>query len=351
MSLRFIDRQRLEFQKKLTPVEVEGIALDPEVKVVQCSSPVTLQTWDLLNEILFAIRPEVKLRVYGFYSSVCDLSFLNQVRNVRRFSADSLRNTVGIEHLARLVDLEELAVGISNLENFDFLNAIPEGITSLSLTATRSKRPRLDVLARFHSLKKLYLERQQRGIEVLAQLATLEDLTLRSISTENLDYVCGLPRLWSLDIKLGGIRDFSSIYGKQSIKYLELWQIRGLSDLRFISSLAGLQYLYLHALRSVIDIPDLSSLTELRRLDLQNMKGLVDVSAILQAPALREFSHVSAQNISPEQYKGLLNMPTLQCVHIGFGSQRKNEAFQELALRHGKNRQGTGQFAKNFLFV
>jgi hypothetical protein len=262
MSLRFIDRQRLEFQKKLTPVEVEGIALDPEVKVLQCSSPVTLQTWDLLNEILFAIWPEVKLRVYGFYSSVCDLSFLNQVRNVRRFSADSLRNAVGIEHLARLVDLEELAVGISNLENFDFLNAIPEGITSLSLTATRSKRPRLDVLARFHSLKKLYLERQQRGIEVLAQLTTLEDLTLRSISTENLDYVCGLPRLWSLDIKLGGIRDFSSIYGKQSIKYLKLWQIRGLSDLRFISSLTGLQYLYLHALRSVIDIPDLSSLTD-----------------------------------------------------------------------------------------
>lgn len=101
----------------------------------------------------------------------------------------------------------------------------------------------------------------------------------------------------------------------------------------------------------MIDIPDLSSLTELRRLDLQNMKGLVDVSAILQAPALREFSHLSAQNISPEQYKGLLNMPTLQCVHIGFGSQRKNEAFQELALRHGKNRQGTGQFAKNFVFV
>jgi hypothetical protein len=162
--------------------------------------------------------------------------------------------------------------------------------------------------------------------------------------------------LWSsptlgLDIKLGGIRDFSSIYGNQSVKYLELWQIRGLSDLRFISSLTGLQYLYLQALRSVIDIPDLSSLTELRRLDLQNMKGLVDVSAILQAPALREFNHVSAQNICPEHYNGLLNMPTLQCVHIGLGSQRKNERFQELALRHGKNRQGTGQFAKNFVFV
>jgi hypothetical protein len=58
MSLRFIDRQRLEFQEKLTTVEVEGIALDPEVKVVQCSSPVTLQTWDLLNEFFLPYGPK-----------------------------------------------------------------------------------------------------------------------------------------------------------------------------------------------------------------------------------------------------------------------------------------------------
>jgi hypothetical protein len=65
----------------------------------------------------------------------------------------------------------------------------------------------------------LYLEGQQQEIEVLSELSTLEEVTLRSISTTNLDYVSGLPRLWSLDVKLGGIRDFSSIADKQSIKY------------------------------------------------------------------------------------------------------------------------------------
>jgi hypothetical protein len=154
-----------------------------------------------------------------------------------------------------------------------------------------------------------------------------------------------------LDIKLGGIRDFSSIAHKASIKYLELWQIRGFSDLSFISSLTGLQYLYLQSLRSVIEIPDLSALTRLRRLHLESVKGLADVSAILQAPALEDFSHVSAQNISPEQYKDLLLMPTLEWLHVGFGSQKKNEAFGELAIRYGKNLDAGSGFPKKFVFV
>lgn len=351
MPQRFVDRQRLEFEGKLTRAEIEQIALDPEVKVVQCSSPVVPQTLDLFNEILFPRRPEIELRLYGFYSSVCDLSFLNRVGNVRHFSADCLRTAVGIEHVACLVNLDQLVVGVYNLEDFDFLKSIPDGIKSLTLTATKSKRPRLDALARFHSLRKLYLEGQQQGIEVLSQLSTLEEVTLRSISTKNLDYVAGLPRLWSLDIKLGGIRDFSSIAYKQSIKYLELWQVRGLSDLSFISSLTGLQYLFLQSLRNVILIPDLSALTKLRRLHLENMKGLADVSAILQAPALENFSHVSARNILPEQYKGLLLMPTLERVHIGFGSQKKHDAFAELAIRHGKNLDAGRRFPEKFVFV
>jgi hypothetical protein len=195
------------------------------------------------------------------------------------------------------------------------------------------------------------LEGQQQGIEVLCELHTLEEVTLRSISTKTLDYVAGLPRLWSLDIKLGGIQDFSSIRGKQSIKYLELWQIRGLSDLSFISSLTGLQYLFLQSLRNVTEIPDLYKLSKLRRLYLENMKGLKDVSAITQAPALVEFSHFSAQNIAPAQYTNLLQMATLKRVRVGFGSKRKNESFAELAIRSGKNLDAGGKLAEKFVFV
>lgn len=144
-----VDAHRLEFERSLTTAEVEQLASDAEIRVLQCATPVEPQTWNLLNESLFARRPDIELRVYGFYSSVCDLSFLRHLGNVRRFSADCLMNAVGIEHLACLENLSELSVGIYNLENFDFLNLIPTGITSLSLAATKSKKPRLDLLPRF----------------------------------------------------------------------------------------------------------------------------------------------------------------------------------------------------------
>ncbi len=336
MTLRRIANHIVKFEQNLTRAEIEELALDAPLKVIQCSSPVDPDTWELLNEILFVRRPDIQLRLYGFYSSVCDLSFLAKVSNVRRFAADCLRDAVGIEHLSCLVHLDELSVGVYSLESFDFLNLIPDGIKSLSLDATKSKKPRLDVLARFSSLRQLYLEGQQQGIEVLSGLSTLEDITLRSVSTKNLDYVSGLPRLWSLDIKLGGIQDFSAIEGKESIKYLELWQIRGLSDISFISSLTGLQFLFLQSLRNVTKIRDLSGLSKLRRFYLENMKSLRDVTAIAQAPALEEFLHVSAQNIPPEKYRDLLQMATLKSVLVGFGSRKKNRDFADLGTRHGK---------------
>jgi len=348
---RRLDRQRLNLEQKLTRAEVEGLASDPALKVIQCDSPIEPPTWDLLNEVLFVRRPEIELRLYGFYSSVCDLSFLHQITNVRRFSADCLRNVVGIEHLACMVNLDELSIGVFNIESFDFLELIPVGIKSLSLEVTKSKKPRLDALVRFRSLRKLYLEGQQQGIEVLSELPTLEEITLRSISTKDLNYVSGLQRLWSLDVKLGGIRDFSSIAGKQSIKYLELWQIRGLSDLGFISSLTGLQYLFLQSMRNVTKVPDLSKLSRLRRLHLENMKGLKDVSAIAHAPVLEEFSHFSAQNVAPEMYSDLLKMTSLKSVRVGFGSRKKNEDFAELAIRCGKNLDAGGKLAEKFVFI
>jgi len=352
--LKPLDTQRFSFEGALTRIEIEQLAANPAVKVVQAEvrHPVEPRTWELLNEILFARRPDVELRLWGgVYDSLCDFSFLHRIGNVRRFSADSLMRVEGIEQLELLGKLEKLSIGIYRLESFDFLKLIPTGIKELFLGVTKSKKPRVDALSRFHSLRKLYLEGQKNGIEVLSKLPSLEEVTLRSIGTENVEYVANLPKLWWFDIKLGGIRDFSSIENKHSIKYLELWQVRGLSDLSFISSLTGLQYLFLQSLRSVKTIPDLSKLTMLRRLHLENMKGLQDVSAIAHAPALEEFSHFSAQNIEPGKYEALLSMPTMRSVRVGFGSRKKNEAFAELATRNGKDLDAGGKLGKQFVFA
>jgi hypothetical protein len=336
LARKRVDRHRVEFSNSLTEKEVERLVSDLDIRTLQCSSPVGLDTWGLLNQNLFAQRPEIELRVYGFYSMACDLSFVRRVPNARRFSADCLMQASGMGHLAALENLEALSIGIYSLDNFDFLRQLPSGIRKLSLAATKSTKPQLHILSRFESLADLYLEGQQRGIGVLSELKKLEDLTLRSITTEGLDYISMLPQLRSLDIKLGGIKDLSAIAGSESIKYLELWQIRGLSDIRVVSSLAGLQSLFLQSLINVRAIPDLSKLHNLRRLHLENLKGLKDVSAIRHAPALEEFLHISAQNIQPEMYKDLMSMQSLKYVHVGYGSRKKNEEFKALVLWSGK---------------
>jgi hypothetical protein len=339
-----LGKHRVEFLDRLTQREVHDLATNPNLRILQTARPVSPQTWELLNQSLFALRPDVELRVYGFYSSTCDLSFVKGMNNVRRFSADCLMMAVGIEHLAALEILEELHVGIFALESFDFLSSLPSGLKSLTLGPTRSKKPQLKGLGRFNLLRKLCLAGQQNGIAAVADLQCLEQLSLRAISTPSLEYVSSLPNLWSLEIVLGGIRNLSAISGKESIKYLELCRIRELSDISVISSLVGLQYLELRELRNVTDIPDLSRLPQLRKMALDNMKGLKDVCAIGTAPALEEFLHIAAQGFLPAQYDDLLKLPSLRQVHIGFCSKRKNDQFEILVRQSGRTQYQRTEF-------
>jgi hypothetical protein len=182
-------------------------------------------------------------------------------------------------------------------------------------------------LLRFGSLVAIYIEGQAKNIEVLSDLVALQDVTLRSIATPDVSYLKPLRQLWSLDIKLGGIRDLHAIEGMENLKYLELWQIRGLSDISVISSLTGLQYLFLQALPHVKALPPLERLSALRRVYLENMKGLEDISSLEHAPALEEFIHMSARNMEPEDYLPLARNPRLKRAAVGFGSARRDGHF------------------------
>lgn len=337
-------KDRVEFFDRLTQKEVHDLATNPNLRILQTARPVSSETWELLNQNLFALRPEVELRVYGFYSSTCDLSFVNGMNNVCRFSADCLMKTEGIENLAALENLEELQVGVFSLQSFDFLSSLPSGLKALTLGPTKSKKPSLKGLSRFHSLRKLCLAGQQNGIDTVGDLHSLEQVSLRAISTPGLEYVSSLPNLWSLDILLGGIRNLSAILGKQNIKRLDLCRIRELTDISVISSLVGLQCLDLRELRNVTDLPDLSRLTKLRKIVLDNMKGLKNVNALGQAPALEEFLHVAAQGFHPTPYWNLLNKPSLRKAHIGFCSKRKNEEFETLVRQSGRSQYQRSEF-------
>lgn len=329
-------KHRYNFQEPLLPEEIELVASDADAKVIQTSEPVSLETWQQLNISLFSRRPDIEARVWGFHNKTCDLSFLSLLTNVRRLAVDCLHDTVsGIEHITSIPDLESLSVGIWQLEDFDFINSISPRLRHLALSQTRSKKPSLAPLKRFMELETIYLEGQQKDIEVLSQLQSLKDVTLRSITTDGLDYIKPLNNMWSLDIKLGGIRDLSAIRGMANIAYLELWQIKGLSDVSVIAELPGLQNLFLQSLPNVIALPSMSQSYSLRRIMLQNMKGLRDFTPLESAPSLEEFLLVEGFKNEPHDLTTVLKNPSLRRVSAGFSSLKKCQEFEMMRAEAG----------------
>jgi hypothetical protein len=330
-----LDPSRYEITEMLNFDDLDLLLKGQLLKTVQISSPIKLDSLEMMNNKLFSTRPDLQFRVYGHYSVRCDLSFLSYMNNVKYLSLDCLREVNGLDEIKNLEKLRGLSLDIYNLDSFDILYEVPETIESLLLGSTKSKKPNLSPLVRLTNLKELYIEGQQKGIEVLSKLTNLEDLTLRSITTDNLDYLIPLSNLWSLDIKLGGIKDLSAIAGMKNIKYLELWQIRGLSDISVISSLLGLQNLFLQSLPNITKLPSFDYLKSLRRIVIENMKGLIDISSLETAPVLEEFIHTEASNMHPEDYISLLKNPSLKMASVGMGSNKKNEAFSKLCQVNG----------------
>ena len=330
------DPYRATFDGSLTARDIRSLVNNPKIKVLQCMNPVSDAVWALLNDQFFASRPDVELRVFSFFSSECDLSFVSKMTNVRRFSADSHRHVKNIEAIATIPNLETLRLGVFELKDFGVLDSIPSTLTSLSLSATRSRKLSLAPLRRFPSLKVVYLEGHSNDIEVLGELQDLEDLTLRSVTTPDLSYLAELKKLWSLDIKLGGIRSFVGIEGKESIKYFELWQVRELKSVEIVAALPGLQNLFLQSLPHIESLPSLTHANALRRITLENMKGMRDFSSLEYAPVLEEFVLIDGSRQTPEQLLPVLRNASVRLADAYFGSLRKNEAFLRLRDEHGK---------------
>jgi hypothetical protein len=333
--VRLFSADRLEIRDDVTKSCIKDVIDDPKVKVIQAIDPISAKSWKLINDFLIPKRPDIQIRIFGHYSTVCDLSLLSQIPAVENLAVDCLRQARNIDYISELHALKSLSVGIYEMDNFDFLASLPPSLDNLYLGATKSKKPKLDGLSHLSNLRQLSVEGHQKNLEVIGELRMLEKLTLRSVSPKDISFIRALKRLWFLDIKLGGINDLSAIHGLENLKYLELWQIKGLSDVSVISSLKGLQFLFLQSLRNVTVFPDLSRLTQLRRVYLETMKGLEDLAGLFKAPALEEYVHLCAQNMTPEQYQKLLEIKSLKKALIRFGSDKKNNQMDALMHNHG----------------
>ena len=257
----------------------------------------------------FQSHPDIALRAYGSYDgSISNLEFLRFFPTVRRFSADALYHS---------------------LQTIEGLRHLPENLESLTIGWTK---PKLDlaILARFKSLKALSLEGQTKEIAAISRLTSLEELTLRSITLPDLSLLLPLTELRALDIKLGGTKDLSLLPRIGRLQYLELWMVKGLTNLTPVGQLPHLRYLFLQSLRRVEALPDFSHDVDLRRVHLEMLKGLRDLRPLATAPALEQLVLMEMRQLEPEDLRFLLELPHLKGATVHLGSKRKTDAVEAL---------------------
>jgi hypothetical protein len=214
-------------------------------------------------------------------------------------------------------------------DKFSDLELLPSSLQSLDL-GDGTKRLSLRILERFANLRVLGLDGHRKNIDSIACLTKMEDLTLRSISLPNLDYLLPMKRLRSLDIKLGGTRNLNQVASFTTLKYLEVWQVKGLSDLGFMGDATSLEHVFLQSLKQVTQLPSFGKLTRLKRVELEQMSGVSDLAPVADAPALEELVVSHARHLRPEDFRPFVGHPTLRAASIGLGSIRRNEQVQSL---------------------
>lgn len=287
------DWERREVSSPLTE-EMLSPFTSPKA-VVQFESRLTDDDFRVLGEWLID-QPDVVLRAYASYDgSIRDLEFLRYFPALRNFEVTSmvhpLTSLAGLRHLRP--DLVELA------------------ITQPELSAD------LSILERFGALESLYLEGRFTSIDTVSRLVSLEDLTLRSVKLSDLTVVAPLQRLRALDIKLGGTRDLSLLPALTSLQYLELWMIRGLTDLRSIADVKSLQYVFLESLGQVRALPSFGNSPMLRRVHLKSMRGLEGLQAIADAPGLETLIVDECPQLRDDHFRPFIGHSTLREVTAG----------------------------------
>lgn len=339
MSLNLFDKysDRYPISTKTSKRELRKILKHDNIHTIQFVDPINnVEVFKNIESIVLKEKPNIELRAFGHYGKVCDLKFLQYVPSLRKFSADCIMDINNIEYVEELQKLEELSIGIYNLTDFNFLNKVTPKIKTLFIGRTASKKPNVSAISRFSELKYLYLEGHNKGIEEISKLMKLEEIVLRSISTDNLDFLKNLPKLWSVDIKLGGIKNFNALAEFKGVKYLELWQIRKLMDISFISQMTDLQNVFLQSLPNIEVLPNFKKNKKLRRIGLENLKGLKKINSVEYVENLDEFFFSDCSQLQPEDFIPLLKNGTLKYASVYFGSNKRNNQFRKLLKEYRK---------------
>jgi hypothetical protein len=311
--------------------EIAALASETDLNEIQFAEPPSRDALETLEEEILRKRQDFEVRFYGFYRFECDLGFLQFIPSVSKLVVNCLSGPIEkVERIGDLQHLTSLKVGITQLRDFSFLERLPPLLDTLYLEEAQSKTLSLKALVRFPRLRRLYIERHHKDLELIGTLPNLHSLVLRSITVPSLSFLRSLSSLRVLNLKLGGTTNLDALSELLNLSELELWQIRKLEDIRVVARIPRLETLMLQDLPNVTEVPSLASCSSLKSVFIRHLKSLEDLSAIAEAPNLEHFALTGPSKCLPQVFKPFVNHKTLKDIWVGLGSLKRNRAVDQM---------------------
>jgi hypothetical protein len=150
-----------------------------------------------------------------------------------------------------------------------------------------AKQGRARDVARGRGTAEVWIDHAVIELSDLDWLAPVRRLTLWAVELPE-GFLGTLPNLDWLDVRGGSGASADFVIGCDRLRYLQINQVRGLSDAPAVGDLVTLELLSLYGLPQVTVLPSLARLRALARLELGSLKGLASIAPALDAPALAE---------------------------------------------------------------
>ena len=160
-------------------------------------------------------------------------------------------------------------------------------------TCGMAKKGRARDVARGRGTAEVWIDHAVVEPSDLDWLAQVRRLTLWAVDLPE-GFLGTLPNLDCLDVRGGSGASADFVVGCDRLRYLQINQVRGLSDVLAIADLVTLELLSLYGLPKVTVLPSLARLHALARLELGSLKGLASLAPALDAPALAELCLIRA---------------------------------------------------------
>ncbi|HBH95343.1 MAG TPA: hypothetical protein DDX91_06290 [Ruminococcaceae bacterium] len=211
---------------------------------------------------------------------------------------------------------------------------------------SRNKKANLDFLSKYSNVETLFINGEIGDVDGISELKQLTDLKMILSANVDLSKLC-VPALKSLSVYNQINTGFSSLM-TDKIEYLEIMQMRRLSDLSFLENAVGLKKLYLMSLPAVEKLPDFSKLPNLFALKIYELHKLNDIESLTHSSIRFLLCSLSADKLSGTRIaEVLLRTEKLEKADMAFldrSNMRRSNALEKQMARANKEELLKGNF-------